>query len=55
VPCGIASGPDSRYGVTSLHDLGILISMAELDMALRGAFAEVFEDNPAELGLSAAQ
>jgi lipoyl(octanoyl) transferase len=43
VPCGIASGPESRFGVTSLHDLGILVSMAELDMALKGAFAEVFE------------
>jgi lipoyl(octanoyl) transferase len=43
VPCGIASGPDSRFGVTSLHGLGILVSQAELDMALKGAFAEVFE------------
>jgi len=43
VPCGIASGPESRFGVTSLHDLGILVSLAELDMALKGAFAEVFE------------
>jgi lipoyl(octanoyl) transferase len=43
VPCGIAAGPKSRFGVTSLHDLGILISMAELDMALKGAFAEVFQ------------
>jgi lipoyl(octanoyl) transferase len=39
VPCGIA-GPG--YGVTSLHDLGIHASMAELDMALKGAFEEVF-------------
>jgi lipoyl(octanoyl) transferase len=39
VPCGI-SGP--AYGVTSLHQLGILVSMAELDMALQAAFAEVF-------------
>ena len=44
VPCGIESGPDSRFGVTSLHDLGILVSMAELDSALKGAFAEVFEE-----------
>ena len=29
-------------GVTSLHDLGILISMPELDSALKTAFAEVF-------------
>jgi lipoyl(octanoyl) transferase len=39
VPCGI-SGPG--YGVTSLHDLGILISTAELDMAMKAAFGEVF-------------
>jgi lipoyl(octanoyl) transferase len=43
VPCGIAAGPEARYGVTSLHDLGILASMAELDMALKAAFSEVFE------------
>jgi lipoyl(octanoyl) transferase len=42
VPCGIDSGPDSRFGVTSLHDLGILVSIAELDAALKGAFGEVF-------------
>jgi lipoyl(octanoyl) transferase len=42
VPCGIASGPVSPFGVTSLYDLGILISMVEFDAALRGAFAEVF-------------
>jgi lipoyl(octanoyl) transferase len=39
VPCGI-SGP--AFGVTSLHDLGILISTSELDMAMKAAFAEVF-------------
>ena len=41
VPCGI-QGP--QLGVTSLHDLGILISPAELDMALKASFAEVFGD-----------
>jgi lipoyl(octanoyl) transferase len=55
VPCGIESGPESDYGVTSLHDLGILASMAELDMALKGAFAEVFETSPAERPSVAAQ
>ena len=40
VPCGIA--PDAGFGVTSLHDLGLLVSMAELDAALQGAFTEVF-------------
>lgn len=39
VPCGI-----SEHGVTSLAELGITATMAELDMALRDAFMEVFED-----------
>lgn len=39
VPCGIA---DPRLGVTSLADLGIYAQMAEVDAALRAAFAEVF-------------
>ncbi|MBL8838240.1 MAG: lipoyl(octanoyl) transferase LipB [Alphaproteobacteria bacterium] len=39
VPCGIS---DDRYGVTSLLDLGITATMAEVDMAMQGAFAEVF-------------
>src|SRR5216683_6399978 len=30
VPCGVA---DQRYGVTSLHDLGQLVSLPEVDMA----------------------
>jgi len=37
VPCGI-----SQHGVTSLAKLGILVSMAEVDMVLRETFAEVF-------------
>ena len=44
VPCGIESGPDSRFGVTSLHDLGLLVAMPELDSALKAGFAEVFEE-----------
>jgi len=39
VPCGIA---DARFGTTSLADLGIHVQMAEVDAALKGAFAEVF-------------
>ena len=39
VPCGIA---DPRYGVTSLVDLGHPVSMADVDIALRQAFQEVF-------------
>jgi lipoyl(octanoyl) transferase len=37
VPCGI-----SQHGVTSLADLGILVSMADVDVALKEAFEEVF-------------
>jgi lipoyl(octanoyl) transferase len=39
VPCGVA---DPHFGVTSLVDLGHPIGMAEVDIALRGAFEEVF-------------
>jgi lipoyl(octanoyl) transferase len=39
VPCGVA---DPRYGVTSLADLGLPVSMADIDVALRNAFGEVF-------------
>lgn len=37
VPCGI-----SQHGVTSLADLGQHAGMAEVDMALRASFEEVF-------------
>ncbi|WP_238313033.1 lipoyl(octanoyl) transferase LipB [Methylobacterium organophilum] len=37
VPCGI-----SRHGVTSLADLGRIVSMPEVDMALRAAFVPIF-------------
>jgi lipoyl(octanoyl) transferase len=39
VPCGVA---DRRYGVTSLADLGLTVSMAEADMVLREAFEPLF-------------
>ena len=39
VPCGI---PD--HGVTSLHALGLPVTMADADVALRGAWGEVFGD-----------
>jgi lipoyl(octanoyl) transferase len=39
VPCGIA---DPRYGVTSLVDLGLPVTMPEVDSVLRGAFEAVF-------------
>lgn len=37
VPCGITG-----YGVTSLVDLGLPVTMADVDIAMKGAFAEVF-------------
>src|SRR6188768_1833067 len=39
IPCGVA---DARYGVTSLVDLGLLVTMEDVDVALRQAFEEVF-------------
>ena len=39
VPCGITA-----HGVTSLVDLGLPVTMADVDVALRGAFQEVFGD-----------
>jgi lipoyl(octanoyl) transferase len=39
VSCGIS---DKRYGVTSLVDLGQIISMPEVDMTLRRQFAPLF-------------
>lgn len=38
VPCGI-----TEYGVTSLVDLGLPVTMDDVDLALRRAFTEVFE------------
>jgi lipoyl(octanoyl) transferase len=39
VPCGIV---DRRYGVTSLVDLGHLLTMEDVDVALRQAFEQLF-------------
>jgi lipoyl(octanoyl) transferase len=39
VPCGVS---EQRYGVTSLADLGLTASMAEVDMALRREFEPLF-------------
>lgn len=39
VPCGVT---DKRYGVTSLRDLGVRVTMAEVDAALRRSFDDVF-------------
>ena len=38
VPCGVTA-----HGVTSLKDLGVKAGMAELDAALKTAFADVFK------------
>ncbi|MBF0561260.1 MAG: lipoyl(octanoyl) transferase LipB [Alphaproteobacteria bacterium] len=38
IPCGIVG-----HGVTSLADLGHVIAMADVDTALKAAFAEVFD------------
>jgi lipoyl(octanoyl) transferase len=39
VPCGVRN---ERYGVTSLVDLGLPLTMADVDMALRAEFGELF-------------
>ena len=41
VPCGVS---DQRYGVTSLADLGLTVSMPEIDKALRAEFEPLFGD-----------
>lgn len=39
VPCGVS---EARYGVTSLADLGLTVSMPEVDMMLRREFEALF-------------
>jgi lipoyl(octanoyl) transferase len=39
VPCGVA---EQRYGVTSLADLGLPVSMPEVDMIMRREFERLF-------------
>jgi len=51
-PCGIE---DPRYGVTSFVDLGYLVSMEEVDAALRAAFEQVFETETQLVRSDAAQ
>ena len=46
VPCGVA---DARYGVTSLVDLGLPVTMEDVDVTLRQAFEEVFGGTKARL------
>ena len=45
VPCGIRG-----QGVTSLVDLGLPVTMPDLDLALAAAFADVFGDQPSRAG-----
>lgn len=42
VPCGITESAATPYGVTSLAQLGQMVTLPELDMALKAAFEEVF-------------
>ena len=46
VPCGVV---DPRYGVTSLVDLGLPVTMEDVDVALRRAFEDVFGVTSARL------
>jgi lipoyl(octanoyl) transferase len=46
VPCGVV---DPRYGVTSLVDLGLPVTMEDVDVALRRAFEDVFGATAARL------
>jgi len=39
VPCGVA---DARYGVTSLVDLGLPVTLTDVDAAMRREFEETF-------------
>nr|WP_272944411.1 lipoyl(octanoyl) transferase LipB [Thioclava atlantica] len=41
VPCGIR-----EHGVTSLVDLGLPVSLPDLDVALRATFRRIFDGNP---------
>lgn len=46
VPCGVT---DPRYGVTSLVDLGLPVTLSDVDLALRQAFESVFGATRASL------
>ncbi len=46
VPCGI-----SEHGVTSLEDLGLPVTMDDLDVAVREAFEEIFGLEPRPMHL----
>jgi lipoyl(octanoyl) transferase len=42
VPCGVPGAKGSKLGVTSLVDLGVAVSMAEVDAALMATFDAAF-------------
>ena len=42
VPCGITESAVTPFGVTSLAKLGQMVTMPELDIALKAAFEDVF-------------
>jgi lipoyl(octanoyl) transferase len=49
VPCGISS---THYGVTSFADLGLIVTMDEVDMILRREFETIFgATKPAQSGI----
>ena len=52
VPCGVV---DERYGVTSLVDLGHVVTLPEVDMVLRREFEALFGATTDEATASAAQ
>lgn len=45
VPCGI-----TEYGVTSLVDLGMTVTMKDVDLALRQSFERIFQTDAARIG-----
>jgi lipoyl(octanoyl) transferase len=52
VPCGVS---DRRYGVTSLADLGINVSMPEVDIALHAEFENLFGPTTREVSSPVSQ
>ena len=50
VPCGI-----TEHGVTSLVDLGLPVTLGDLDVALRQEFAQIFGEQPQDAAWSPIQ
>ncbi len=51
VPCGVS---DPRHGVTSLVDLGLPVTLHDVDIALKQAFSDIFGPVTATTGAPAA-